>query len=599
MKGKKFLISAVVLGLLASSGQAATQEELLQKIDQLSKELEALKAQLKEVKEKQATQEEKVSAVDKTVSAIKDGIGKFKIGGDIRVRIDSTRADINQNAFMLGVFPKIMNDPTLGMQFMNFLSFTNPTAFNFFWSNMMSGTPVYFSDAFGNDLTDVYAQFEKKTRKHKDDNDSLWTNRLRLDLSVKPTEDTAVKVRLAYQKAWGQTDDYFAPYLFFPMKNNFTLGARPADNTLYVDRAYFNWSNLFGKPIWISFGRRPTTHGVPQEIREGIDRRDATPTAINIDVPFDGATIGYDWGTGRARFCYGRGFESGFKTPIDRAKDDVELYGFEIDLYDANNMFLNFQAFKAQDIMDFPNGEMYMFNPAFGMYMPAKFQSRTNLGDLYEIGLTWSHKNVKFFNLEGLDYFISLGMSISEPKAIGEMPMNMFFSNGTDVLALPMPIYYTLLNGMSLDPTQIKKKTRTGYAVYAGVRFPIPQVYGAKLGLEYNYGSKWWMPFHISSDDPYMNKLSTRGHVAEVYWQQDLPVGAKLVKNGRALLRVGFQYYWFDYYGSANWLETPRKISDIKKWATSNNLNQVMNAMTMYVPIDTMWNLYGSLELFF
>jgi septation ring formation regulator EzrA len=86
----------------------------LQKIEQLSKELEALKAQLKEIKEKQATQEEKVSAVDKTVSAIKDGIGKFKIGGDIRVRHDTTRASIEQNAFMLGVFPKIMNDPTLG-----------------------------------------------------------------------------------------------------------------------------------------------------------------------------------------------------------------------------------------------------------------------------------------------------------------------------------------------------------------------------------------------------------------------------------------------------------------------------------------------------
>jgi len=579
MKGKKFLISAVVLGLFASSGQAATQEELLQKIDQLSKELEALKAQLKEVKEKQATQEEKVSAVDKTVSAIKDGIGKFKIGGDIRVRIDSTRADIKQNAFMLGMMPTMVN-------YYKFIGLVPSTA--------------YLSDMFGNDLTNVYAQFEKKTKSHKDDNDSLWTNRLRLDLSVKPTEDTAVKVRLAYQKAWGQTDDYFAPYLFFPMKNNFTLGARPADNTLYVDRAYFNWSNLFGKPIWISFGRRPTTHGVPQEIREGIDRRDATPTAINIDVPFDGATIGYDWGTGRARFCYGRGFESGFKTPIDRAKDDVEFYGFNIDLYDDNNMFLNFQAFKAQDIMDFPNGEMYMFNPAFGMYMPAKFQPRTNLGDLYEIGLTWTHKNVKFFNLEGLDYFISLGMSITEPKAIGEMPMNVFLTDPSlGTFSMPMTLYYTLLNGMSLDKTQIKKKTRNGYAVYAGVRFPIPQVCGAKLGLEYNYGSKWWMPFHIGSDDPYMNKLSTRGHVAEVYWQQDLPVGAKLVKNGRALLRVGFQYYWFDYYGSGNWLETPRKISDIKKWATSSNLNQVMNAMTMYVPIDTMWNLYGSLELFF
>jgi len=584
MKGKKFLISAVVLGLFASSGQAAIQEELLQKIEQLSKELEALKAQLKEIKEKQATQEEKVSAVDKTVSAIKDGVGKFKIGGDIRVRIDSTRADIKQNAFLLGKAEDFLN------------TFATYIAGDLFW---------YISDPSGHNMTSVYQQFAKKTKSHKEENDSLWTNRLRLDLSVKPTEDTAVKVRLAYQKAWGETDDYFAPYLFFPMKNNFTLGVRPADNTLYVDRAYFNWSNIFGKPIWVSFGRRPTTHGVPQEIREGIDRRDATPTAINIDVPFDGATIGYDWGTGRARFCYGRGFESGFKTPIDRAKDDVEFYGLNIDLYDDNNMFLNFQAFKAQDIMDFPSGTMYMFNPAYGMYMPAPTRGKTNLGDLYEIGLTWTHKKVKFFNLEGLDYFISLGMSIAEPKAVGQMPMKMYYFNGTQTKEVTIVLQPTLLNmGMTIyngtNPTPlipVEKKTRTGYAVYAGVRFPIPQVSGAKLGLEYNYGSKWWMPFHIGSDDPYMNKLSTRGHVAEVYWQQDLPVGAKLVKNGRALLRVGFQYYWFDYYGSGNWLETPRKISDIKKWAKDQN--QMMKAMTMYVPIDTMWNLYGSLELFF
>ncbi len=412
--------------------------------------------------------------------------------------------------------------------------------------------------------------FDKKTRAHKEENDSLWTNRLRLDLSFKPTENTAAKVRLAYNKAWGEGDDYFGPYLFFPMKNNFTYGVRPDDSRLYVDRAYFNISYLFDKPIWISFGRRPTTHGTPQEFREGRENKDATPTAINIDVPFDGATIGYDYEWGRIRFCYGRGFESGFKMPLDRAKDDVEFYGFNWDVYDVDNKFLNFQAFKAQDIMDFPNGDLYMFNPAFGRYMPAPMRGRTNLGDIYEIGLTWTHKNIKLFNLDGVDYFISLGMSIAEPKAIGDMAMPLFVSNGTALYSLPINMYYTLLNGMSLDPSQIEKKTRTGYAVYAGVRIPIPQINGAKLGLEYNYGSKWWMPFHIGSDDPYMNKLSTRGHVAEVYWQQDLPVGQKLTKNARALLRLGFQYYWFDYYGSANWLETPRDIDDIKKWATIN-----------------------------
>ncbi|MDM7202758.1 MAG: DUF3373 family protein [Thermodesulfobacteriaceae bacterium] len=587
-KGRIFFISSLVLGLFVNQGFSANQEELLKKIEDLSKELEALKAQLKELKAKQDTQEEKVSKVEKATKPILESFGQIKLSGDIRTRIDAARATIPSNAFMLGVLPgmsQMLGSNLFGMLY----QINNDPNYLFLYAN--NYTLVTQGD--------IWNKFEKKTRSHKEDNDSLWTNRLRLDLSIKPTENTIAKVRLAYNKAWGMGDDYFAPHLFFPMKNNFTYGVRPDDSRLYVDRAYFNINYLFGKPIWISFGRRPTTHGVPQEIREGIEKRDATPSAINIDVPFDGATIGYDYDWGRIRFCYGRGFESGFKTPIDRAKDDVEFYGFNWDVYDQDNKFLNFQAFKAQDIFDFPSGDLYMFNPAFGMYMPASMKPRTNLGDLYEIGLTWTHKNITLAGLSDVDYFLSLGMSIAEPKAMGRMDMPFYAFNGTNMMPVNIPVYYTLLNGMSMNPADIKKSTRTGYALYAGIRLPVPQVCGAKLGLEYNYGSKWWMPFHIGSDDPYMNKLSTRGHVAEIYWQQDLPVGERLRKNGRALLRVGFQHYWFNYYGSANWLETPRKIDDIKKWVKSTNMQDQMRAMTMYVPLEKMWNLYGSLEIFF
>jgi vacuolar-type H+-ATPase subunit I/STV1 len=151
----------VVLVLFASSGQGATQEELLRKIEQLSKELEALKAQLKEIKEKQATQEEKVSADDKTVSAIKEGVGKFKIGGDIRVRIDSTRADVKQNAFMLEKLKEL--------------------------EGMLQTGRFLPSDYHLKLDESLLKEFKKKTYPHKEENDSLWTNRLRLDLSVKPT----------------------------------------------------------------------------------------------------------------------------------------------------------------------------------------------------------------------------------------------------------------------------------------------------------------------------------------------------------------------------------------------------------------------------
>ncbi|MCS7199304.1 MAG: hypothetical protein NZ850_03025, partial [Caldimicrobium sp.] len=100
-KGRIFLFSSLVISFLAGQGFGATQEELLKRIEQLSKELETLKAQLKELQQKQVKQEEKVSAVEKTAKSLRENLANISISGDIRTRIDSTRATVKQNAFML------------------------------------------------------------------------------------------------------------------------------------------------------------------------------------------------------------------------------------------------------------------------------------------------------------------------------------------------------------------------------------------------------------------------------------------------------------------------------------------------------------------
>ncbi|MGB3222486.1 MAG: DUF3373 family protein, partial [Desulforhopalus sp.] len=144
------------------------------------------------------------------------------------------------------------------------------------------------------------------------DNDTIWTNRFRLNLQVRATENVQFKGRLAMYKTWGNqsafTDDSDAMY---PLFDGNVTRSPTGDSALYVDRAFVNWTNIGGLPMWFSIGRRPTTDGPPAHIRMGLDERQATPMAF-MDWPFDGISVGYAWnwgaealGDSRIRFCYG------------------------------------------------------------------------------------------------------------------------------------------------------------------------------------------------------------------------------------------------------------------------------------------------------
>ena len=627
--------------LMPFSVQAAkpSTEELLKRIEELSRELESLKKQLAEMKEAQEEQSEAAEETQEFIEEVKNNMGKFKIWGDIRTRMDSTRAYVPENKYMFSYVPAfttmvntfgqlvegvnalmpgaISDDQNVGALMANLPSMLPmlppdlqamamgmaagfqelPSSLQATMANLTVGEVLNVNMPVSQENLEKLARTARSGHR---ENDTLWTNRMRLNFKVKPTENTVVKARLTYYKIWGMTNDYVAPGLFPPSTNNFTLGVRPSDDALYVDRAYFNWANIADLPIWISFGRRPTTHGSPLQLREGLDKRDATPAGINIDVPFDGATIGfqYSWPwTGRIRFCYGRGFESGFKRPIDRAKDDIDFYGFAWDVIDDpdRNMLLIVQAFKAEGVMDFPDGQWYMFNPVFNSWMPFGVTTQHNLGDIYEIGATWQHKvDLPFLNLTDVDYFVSVGLSITDPDEWGYMGVPIDH-NGNYLY-----MYYSLLAGPYLtlgnpDPVWSPADdddldTHTGWAIYLGTRIPLPWVEGAKLGLEYNYGSKWWLPFMVATDDAYFNKLATRGHVGEIYWIQDLPTGELLNDYARAYLRVGFQYYWFNYTGSGVWLGKPYQIR--------SELDD-QDSVTMFQPIEHMYNFYLSFELAF
>ena len=529
---RKWLIGILAAALMVPqvvwAGGYATPstEELLQRIEELNKELQRMKEQLNELRARQArpapaAPSAEVEELRQKVEALsKDGIGRFELWGDFRARLDSARLE----------------------------------------------TAPYY------DAAEVQAAMASGTMPslrggHDRENDTLLTNRLRFNMKVKPSENLVFKARIAAYKIWGMSSQFVsAGGGVFPantMINNFTVGVRPDDGRLYMDRAYVNWTNILGYPIWFSIGRRPTTHTVPSQFREGLTKRQASPTG-NIDLPFDGLTVGYQYFDpfpGRIRFCYGRGFDSGFKgLGVDSQLDDTDFYGFVWDVADIpdDNLLVVIQAFKAADVMDIPEGKM--FDPSTGQWVSVS--STANLGDIWEIGGVWQHQ------LRGIDYFVSLGWSITDPRGESKNPM---------------------MQGVSLLVNPGGHKTqKTGWSVYVGARIPV-EALGGKLGLEYNYGSKYWMPFLQASDDIYMDKRATRGHVGEIYWIWDLPE-TPLSKYGKAFVRAGYQYYWFNWTGSGNWLGAPVAISDLDK--------SPMNAQ-MFPAIEHMGNAYLSFDVYF
>ncbi len=373
------------------------------------------------------------------------------------------------------------------------------------------------------------------------ENDQLWTNRFRLNMRVHATENVEFKGRLAMYKTWGNQsafrDDSGAMWPVFD--GNVTR--TPAESSaLYVDRAYINWNNIGGLPMWMSVGRRPTTDGQPAQERMGVDG-DATPMAF-MDWPFDGLTLGYAWnwgvealGESRLRFCYGRGFEAGLQNEDDLVTgsiDDMDFAGFSWDAIKKDEMFAYLQIFKAFNLINYPNFQDPIINSMFGEM--SGLGPRKNLGNVL-------HTSALFHNKTGnVHYFLAGGWSQTNPDADG------MFND-----------YAAMAAGLAGPNTS----DEDGYSVYGGLRYDMDNI-GLKLGAEFNYGSENWLAMSPGHDEIYQSKLAARGQVYEVYGLYDLPTGELLSKYAKTFIRFGYQHYEYDYFGSGDWNMAAYDLND-------------------------------------
>lgn len=342
-----------------------------------------------------------------------------------------------------------------------------------------------------------------------------------------------------------------------------TLSHVPSDSLLNVDRAYATWSNIADQPLWFSVGRRPSTNGAPSNLRLNNERpgNGGTP-ALLVDYAFDGMTLGYapdiDMLPGAyAKVCYGRGFDSGLKTPTNSIKD-TDMLGVAVIPIDTDPLRVWLQWNRGFDIFDFPE----MNNTIFGNTKPT-----VNLGsiDWYGAGAMSTLKNI---GPGKLNFFTDFGLSVTHPSD------NVSAAAG----------FQGLMTGGFLAPEAPKEKT--GWAVYAGVRYDLPSK--TKIGFEFNHGSKNWITFAPAADDMWTSKVGVRGNVYEPYVIQELNLKPISSYFAKAFFKIGYQYYDFEYTGSNNWVGAPQKISSIQP-----------SDLMLMTPVKSAHDIYGTFEVKF
>ncbi|AMV71221.1 DUF3373 domain-containing protein [Desulfuromonas carbonis] len=563
------LMLAILLMAPATVLAADSLEDLQLKVKDLTQELEELS--------KRIDKNEKHTALD-----------RIQFSGDFRTKADTLHyQDVTFYPGVLVDFDQFVADAMSG-------TFGDPADPNSPIAKMMAANPS-LATAFGMGLLSGVQPYAMAPAPKTSDinNDILYTTRLRLNMKAKVYDNVNFSGRLTMYKNWGDSTGSKV----FDSWNSYTMDGTDSGSTsgdwLRVERAYFDWSNIGGSNAYLSIGRRPSTYGPPTQYREN-EMRGGTPTGHLVNFNFDGITVGYHLSdlTGiegqTIRFCYGQGFESEwgngelFNDNSVNTKD-THLGGINLDVLNDGTNFLQFTMFRAMDVNDgfkgviaFPNQFAALFAPTLysdlqkfpNFNFVTRVQPSTVIGDINLAAIGFSREE-----MNGINWFASLAATQTDSNGkagmFGGMNSDAIFQ--AELNTTNTEIIMTPARGTASDKEE-------GYGIYVGLQVPAPL---GKIGLEYNYGSKFWTPFTQAQDDMIGSKLATRGHVGEAYYIFDV--------NPNMFIKLGGLYYDYQYTGSGSPVGAPHKIGDVQNGT----------AFSMLPAVDTAWDGYASLTVRF
>jgi len=350
-------------------------------------------------------------------------------------------------------------------------------------------------------------------------NNDVWSNRLRLNMSSVITDDMKFTGRVVMYKNWA--DSYAYPYSGMdPMQ-----GRRPSDSSIFVDRAYVDWTVLKGQvPLALTIGRQPSSDGPSHQFKDNTVRK-STYSALSFDGGADGvvATVGLSKITSipdmALRLGYGKGYQQNTGASYVGASGgiaDTKVVGAFLDAgLGIAGSLAQISAVKATNVVS--------NTPPTTLGV----STNANIGDV-----SLYTAMVEFTNLanSNLDLFAHYAMSVSSPNGVTSAygPYNMGLLTNT------------------IGDTAEKK----GHAYWVGGRYTFENTMlnNPRVGLEYNHGSQNWFSFTQGSNDV-TNKLATRGNATEAYYIQPI--------NRYAYLRAGAQIINYDYSGSGMQIGAP------------------------------------------
>ncbi len=365
-------------------------------------------------------------------------------------------------------------------------------------------TKVKIHDAKDNiklsvDLRTAVDRLEYKSvsgKKYK--NNSLMSNRLWIGMAYRPLSELVFRAKLSYYKAYGATPTNPSSSILqrgmgFD-KFDWVINENLSDSEVRVREAYWLYygKNFLGSGInWTaSLGRRPSTNGFLVSMRD--DDRANSPLGHNINMEFDGASLRLDLekitqiSGSYIKGCYGRGV-SNAKARFSRdgadytkeigALKDVDLAGFIFVPYYNGQYEVMTTYYKGRNLPGFVDnsGELKSLGSIDGAGVSLLVDG---IGD----GINSTLDNMKLF--------ISLSYSKTHPNSRGAM----LGSN----------------------------RNKSGTSYYMGANWDCLLVDDARVGVEYNHGSKYWRSFTYGEDTLIGSKLSTRGDAYELFWTKQI-----------------------------------------------------------------------------
>lgn len=323
----------------------------------------------------------------------------------------------------------------------------------------------------------------------KKSNEGLLTNRLWLNMGYSPNDNTIFKGTLSYNKLYGENTSATGNSEFDWVKSE-AAGNDNALNVkevywLYMDDEFMGNKNL---PWTVSVGRRPSTDGLGINLRHNQQAK--SPLSHTVNVEFDGASAKFslDKLTGVEgmwfKFCAGRGLTNsslrfdGTGNPdystTSNSTNNVDMAGFIFVPYDNGQYSVHTNYAKAWNLIGYENGQ----------------NTFTDFGDFELANIVFKADGIGNEISDYLDNtiaFASFAMSKTHP---GNSTAGMLNSH----------------------------ESKTGHSIWLGINAPCPiDPEEARIGVEWNKGSKYWRSFTYGEDTMVGSKVAARGTAWEIY----------------------------------------------------------------------------------